>query len=88
MIFLARRPASDRSATARTRPKTISVAAMIRRSRSEVSMVCWKAAPRTQIGSDPTMTNHPVRAFGSLRRSFTNSDAVQALTIAAMSLRK
>lgn len=51
-------------------------------------MGCWNAAPSTAMGTVPTMTNQPIRASGSFRRSGTNSDAVQALTIEAMSRRK
>ncbi len=74
--------------SARTRPKTISVVPMIRRSRNWVSIVVWNSLPRTAIGSVPTITNQPIRAFGSRRSSGVHSERIQVETIAVMSLRK
>lgn len=51
-------------------------------------MVFWNAAPRMPMGRVPTMTNQPIRAFGSLRRSGRNRETLQAPMMFAMSRQK
>ena len=51
-------------------------------------MVSLRSTPSTTIGSEPTMTNQPIRASRWPRYSGLKSDSVQVRAIRQMSLRK
>ena len=66
----------------------MSIAAISHRLRKWDSIVSLRNTPSTTIGSEPTMTNQPIRASRWPRYSGLKSDSVQVLAICQMSLRK
>ena len=67
---------------------TISMVAVMRRSRNGPSIWSLSVTPRTPIGMEPTITSQPIWASWSPRISLSNSERDHAEMIRPMSLRK
>ena len=76
------------SAMPMTRPNPPSMAAVIHRFRSEVSISSWKNSPSTTIGIEPMITSQPIRASKSSRGTLPTRDPAHRVMINQMSRRK
>ena len=71
-----------------TTPNPASIAAVIHRLRRAESMASWNSSPRTTMGTEPMITNQPIRASGSSFGTRPASDPAQRAMIRTMSRRK
>ncbi len=71
-----------------TAPMTISIVAVMRRSRNGPSIASLRVTPSTPIGMEPTITSQPIWASWSRRISLFVRDRNHAARMRPTSLRK